>query len=401
MRIYIIADSFLPFQSSATIQLRDLALEFYKNGHSSVVISPSHLIDGLYKHSIVDGVEVLNLKSARVKDISFSRRFISELVMPFNMRRTFRVAKSELGKAFADPDLVIWYSPSIFLSPFVKFIKNRFDIKAYLILRDFFPEWAVDLGVLKSNTLYFLLKIIEKKQYEIADVIGIQSKNNTSYFSNSSPHIKHKIKVLNNWLAPQNDGGCDFKVSGSKLAGRIIFVYAGNAGLAQGAEVFIDLAQKFNEDQDIGFIFVGRGNGFNQMRKASVSLDLKNTLFLDEVSHDEIPSLLKQCHVGLVSLSQAHKTHNIPGKFIMYMGIGIPVLAHINPGNDLEDYIYGYSVGEASTKDSSELLFLMAKKIINRINDRYSYGENCKSLYHDLFTSEQAITDILKAVGDL
>lgn len=401
MRIYIIADSYLPFQSSATIQLRDLALEFYKNGHSPVVISPSHLIKSVYEYGIDCGVEVLRLKADKVKDISFTRRFITELVMPFSMKRSFKIAKFRLGKTFPDPDLVVWYSPSIFLSPFVNFLKIQFNVKTYLILRDFFPEWAVNLGILKINIIYFILKFFEKKQYEIADVIGIQSKNNINYFSNSSSIFLKKIQVLNNWLSPQYDKGCQFEVSKSKLAGRIIYVYAGNAGLAQGAEVFVDLAHRCSKYKNIGFIFVGRGNGFLQMRKSSIGLGLSNTIFLDEVSHDEVPSLLRQCHVGLVSLNHAHKTHNIPGKFLTYMQIGMPVLAYINSGNDLESYIQEYSVGEVIVEDSPEALFLKAEKIVNRINNNYPYSTNCQKIYQNLFTSERAVADILKSVVDL
>ena len=34
-----------------------------------------------------------------------------------------------------------------------------------------------------------------------------------------------------------------------------------------------------------------------------------------------------------------HKTHNLPGKFLSYMQSGLPVLASINPGNDLAELI--------------------------------------------------------------
>ncbi|WP_211160137.1 hypothetical protein [Aromatoleum aromaticum] len=52
-----------------------------------------------------------------------------------------------------------------------------------------------------------------------------------------------------------------------------------------------------------------------------------------------------QCHVGVVALDRRHKTHNIPGKFLTYMQSGLPVLANINPGNDLVDLIDSEQVG--------------------------------------------------------
>jgi len=62
-------------------------------------------------------------------------------------------------------------------------------------------------------------------------------------------------------------------------------------------------------------------------------------LFYDEIDPDEIPGLYAQCHVGIVALDPRHKTHNIPGKFLSYMQSGLPVLASINPGNDLVELI--------------------------------------------------------------
>ena len=45
-----------------------------------------------------------------------------------------------------------------------------------------------------------------------------------------------------------------------------------------------------------------------------------------------------------MALDPRHKTHNIPGKFLTYMQAGLPVLASINPGNDLMQLIEGEQV---------------------------------------------------------
>lgn len=62
----------------------------------------------------------------------------------------------------------------------------------------------------------------------------------------------------------------------------------------------------------------------------------------------EIPGLYAQCHVGIVALDPRHKTHNLPGKFLSYMQAGLPVLASINPGNDLAELIQKKGLGESA-----------------------------------------------------
>jgi hypothetical protein len=50
-----------------------------------------------------------------------------------------------------------------------------------------------------------------------------------------------------------------------------------------------------------------------------------------------------------LALDPRHTTHNIPGKFLSYMQAGLPVLASINPGNDLAELIQREDVGRVCT----------------------------------------------------
>ena len=67
-------------------------------------------------------------------------------------------------------------------------------------MRDIFPEWALDLGIIKKGPAYFFFKYISNFQNQVADTIGIQSKGNMKYFKKDK-NIK-KVEVLDNWLTP-------------------------------------------------------------------------------------------------------------------------------------------------------------------------------------------------------
>jgi glycosyltransferase involved in cell wall biosynthesis len=135
-------------------------------------------------------------------------------------------------------------------------------------------------------------------------------------------------------------------VAETPLAGRQLFVFAGNMGVAQGLDIVIDLAERMSGRPDVGFLFVGRGSEARRLRRTAEARRLANILFFDEIDPDEIPDLYAQCSAGIVALDHRHKSHNIPGKFLTYMQSGLPVLANVNAGNDLTALIRETGVGE-------------------------------------------------------
>ena len=311
MRIALIADVFPPLRSSGAIQLRDLSHELVWQGHHLTVMIPASDIDQPWLLEKLGGVEVLRLKSPRTKDMGYARRTVNEFLMPFAMRRNLR----ESPLADVRWDGVIWYAPTIFLGPIVKALKKSSDCPSYLIIRDIFPEWAVDMGLLGRGLPYRFFKAVERYQYSVADVIGVQTPPNLPYFSRAGLKPSQRVEVLQNWLAHAPNVGCSISVANSALDTRTFFVYAGNTGVAQGMGILIDLAERLCNRDDIGFLFVGRGSDAKVLREDASRRGLANVVFHDEIESEEIPGLYAPCHAGIVALHLRHKTHNIPASF--------------------------------------------------------------------------------------
>ena len=97
-----------------------------------------------------------------------------------------------------------------------------------------------------------------------------------------------------------------------------------------------DVIDLYNEtDNELGFLFIGRGSQFQKMRNIASEKSISNVLFYDQIENKKIMSLYRQCHYGIVILDRRHKTHNIPGKLLSYLHAGLPVFALVNPKNDL------------------------------------------------------------------
>jgi glycosyltransferase involved in cell wall biosynthesis len=396
MRIALIADTFPPLRSSGAVQLRDLSQEFVRQGHTLTVMLPSTGLSTPWLIEDFNGVQVLRLRAPKTKDINYVRRTINEFLMPFAMLHN--LIKSPLAKQRWDG--VVWYAPSIFFGPLANALKKISDCKAYLIIRDIFPEWAADMGLMRRGLPYRFFKMIANYQYSVANVIGIQTQGNEVYFRDRKDC---QIEVLQNWLTDAPNIGCSISVASTALAGRTIFVYAGNMGVAQGMSVLIDLAERLLNRVDIGFLFVGRGSDTQRLHEDAKARGLDNVTFFDEIDPTEIPGLYAQCHIGIVALDPRHKTHNIPGKFLSYMQAGLPVLASINPGNDLEEMILSEKVGRVCNDYSVDTLQRVALDLVDEVAgntaNNQAVSARCKALSAKLFSPEVAVKQIISALA--
>lgn len=395
MRIALVADTYPPLRTSGAVQLRDLAGEFRRQDHDVTVMVPAPEQREPWTLTELNGVPVLRLAAPRTKDINYVRRTLGELVMPFAMLRNLR--KSPLAAVRWDG--VVWYSPSIFLGPMTKALKRASGCRGYLILRDIFPEWAADMGKMRrGRPPYWFFKRIEQYQYSVADVIGVQTPANLAYLKDWAHSPGRRLEVLQNWLADGPDVGTRLTVAAGPLAGRTIFVYAGNMGVAQGMDLLLDLAERLRERRDLGFLLVGRGSEVPRLQADAERRRLDHVVFHDELEPWEIPGLLAQCHIGLVALDPRHQTHNIPGKFLTYLQAGLPVLASINPGNDLADLIHREGVGRVCTDHSMDTLHRLALELADDRAGWQPTAARCRALFAKQFSPVATVRQIVAAL---
>ena len=169
-------------------------------------------------------------------------------------------------------------------------------------------------------------------------------------------------------------------------------------GVAQGMDILLDLAERLRERRDLGFLFVGRGKDAPQLQADAQARRLDNVVFHEELEPWEIPGLLAQCHIGLVALDPRHQTHNIPGKFLTYLQAGLPVLARINPGNDLEALINREGVGRVCTDTAVDTLQRLALELADDRAEWKPTADRCRVLFGKLFLPVTAARQIVQAL---
>lgn len=395
MRVAIIGDTFPPLRTSGAVQLRDLAREFARQGHEVTVIVPA---PGLAEPFVLEtggDHAILRLRAPETKGIGLVRRGLAEFLVPLWMITGARRSGLDLTQFGA----VIWYSPTIFLGPVARYISRKSHCPTYLIVRDIFPQWAVDMGLMSRGPAYQVMTRVARYQYKVADVIGVQTAGNISFMQGQDAgNHGARIDVLHNWLGEPATKTCFISVADGPLRGRRVFVYAGNMGVAQDIDLLIDLAAAMRLRDDAGFLLIGRGSEFNRIRQRVVDEGLGNVVVEPEIDPDEIPELFQQCHIGLVSLNPRHTTHNIPGKFLTYMQAGLPVLACSNANNDLVDMVANHGVGRVCVDRSVERLAAQADEILRALDTDDGIGQRCKALFRSFYSASAAVQQIVGAV---
>ncbi|MGJ4751304.1 glycosyltransferase family 4 protein [Leptospira kmetyi] len=394
MRICIVVDDYMPHSTKiAAKMMHDLAKGFLSLGHQVVVVTPGPELSDPYKITDLDGIKIYRFRSGQIKNVSKIKRAINESLLSWRAWRSLRNVFSKESN-----ELILYYSPSIFWGPLVKKLKKLWKARSYLVLRDFFPQWAIDNGLLGKNsfiTHYF--RFFESINYEAADRIGIQSPKNLEWFQTRFARNKG-TEVLYNWAENSpNDSVKTNQSYRSKLGleGKVVFFYGGNIGHAQDMGNILRLAENLKGNKNAHFLLIGNGDEVELVREGIRRSSLNNLTLLGPVPQDEFKRILEEFDIGLFSLHKNHQTHNFPGKVLGYMVQAMPILGCVNPGNDLKEVIETAGAGFVSISGEDSLLKDNAIRLMDD-SLRKKMGLNAKKLLEDRFSVSSAISQILK-----
>ncbi len=369
-RIAIFTDKFDSSNTSAGQHMTDLVFELSKYHELIIEVftlkSSNSYMEKTTKYP--ENVFIHRVKVRGGRDSSLFFRLLNELSISFVvLSYILRVKKL---RSF---DNVIWYSPTIFWGPLILILKIFNKTKNVLILRDIFPQWAVDLEIIKRYSIeYYLLRFFELLQYRAADIIAIQSDGNKEFFNKKSKSYA-KLITLKTWFRITKDYE---PLTNPNLAeipfdDKKICIYAGNLGLAQDQNLLLNIFKNINDDEH-HFLLIGqKKSDRNTIMKLSKSMDIKNLTVTDTISVKELNTVLLKSHLGIFSLDVRHTTHNIPGKFLHYISVGLPVFGICNKNNDVNDIIRDNNLGSTycgnDAKEASIDFLNLSSKISRKL----------------------------------
>lgn len=319
----------------------DLLREFVKNGHHVYSISPAEKRQNISTHLIEeDNSTILRLQIGNTQKTNIIEKGISTVMIEPQF-------KSAIKKYFAEVkfDLVLYSTPPITFTGAVEYIKKRDGAKTYLLLKDIFPQNAVDIGLMSTSGLKGLIykhfRRQEKRLYAISDRIGCMSQANVDYVIKHNPEIDpakveicpNCIEVVDKSIDEQTRANIRNKY-GIPLDKKV-FVYGGNLGKPQGIPFIIECLEKCRDIEDAFFLIVGDGTEYHVLEEYVNNSHQENLKLMKRLPKEDYDTMVAACDVGLIFLDHRFTIPNYPSRLLAYMQAKLPVLACTDPNTDI------------------------------------------------------------------
>lgn len=360
---------------------QDLLRKFRNEGHDLTIVTPAQRRRKIKTHLIrKEGVSILQVKTLNIQKTNILEKGVGTIMIEYQYLSAIK--KYVAGKKF---DLVLYSTPPITFSKVIDFLKQRDRAFTYLLLKDIFPQNAVDMKMIKNNGIfhrYFLGK--EKKLYKISDAIGCMSDANVSFVLKNHPDITaEKLEVNPNSIEPlylSSDQTKDEKIRQKyKIpTDKKILVYGGNLGKPQGVDFLLETIAATNATENAHFLIVGEGTEFPKIQNWFNKENPQNATLLRKLPKEDYDLLLMSCDIGLIFLDKNFTIPNFPARLLSYLEMGKPVIAATDPHTDVGDIIQNNKCGfkvisgdQAAMQNAISKLLSMELELI---------ATNCKDL---------------------
>lgn len=346
----------------------DLLREFAKHGHNLFVISPVERRKNQETRVIkTEKATILKLKIGNTQKTNIIEKGISTI----SIEQKFIAG---IKKYFSDVkfDLIIYSTPPITFCNAIEFVKKRDGAKTYLLLKDIFPQNAVDLGMMSKSgikgLIYKVFRNKEKKLYKISDYIGCMSQANVDYVLKHNPDINpEKVEICPNSVEVV-DMSVDEKTRDEIRRkydiplDKKIFVYGGNLGKPQGIDFMIECLKIQEKNEEVYFLIVGDGTEYGKIESYVENDKPTNVRLMKRLPKEDYDKMVAACDVGMIFLDHRFTIPNFPSRLLSYMQAKIPVLAVTDPNTDIGKVIVDGGFGWwCESNDIDSFLALISK----------------------------------------
>ncbi|MBE6532850.1 MAG: glycosyltransferase family 4 protein [Ruminococcaceae bacterium] len=318
----------------------DLCRELVSRGHNVHIVCPDEAGEATSLLKYREGSGILKVRTGRVQKTSFIKKGIATLMLGSQFKRAIK--KHLCNVKF---DLVIYSTPPITLYSIVKYVKKRDKATTYLLLKDIFPQNALDIGIMSKRgikaPIYLYFRLMEKRLYAISDRIGCMSEANAEYIKRQDPEIpKEKIHISPNSVEPiittlSLDEKNAIRVRYGLPTDKKIFIYGGNIGKPQGVPFIIDCLNAVGDIDGCHFVICGTGTELPLLKKYSESTESRNFTLIPGLPRAEYEEFVGCCDVGLIFLDYRFTIPNFPSRLLSYMQKSMPVISCTDRATDI------------------------------------------------------------------
>lgn len=376
----------------------DLLRQFRDNGHMVYVASPRERRLNLPTEYINEkGVNFLRIKIGNITKTNIIEKGISTIMVE-------TLFLKQLKKYFNNVkfDLVIYSTPPITFEKVIRYVKSRDNAKSYLLLKDIFPQNAVDLNMFsKKSPIYWYFRNKEKRLYQISDYIGCMSPANVDYILKNNPEIPAEIvEVCPNSIEPlqlekDEEEIMQIRKKYNIPLNKTVFIYGGNLGKPQGIDFLIECLMSNKDNNQVYFVIAGSGTKFDKLKTYFDNEKPRNAQLFAQLPKREYETLANSCDVGLIFLDRRFTIPNFPSRLLSYMQASMPVMAATDVNTDVGKIIENGKFGLWCESRYVEEFNEKLKKLCD-VSLQKQMGANARRYLEENYTARHSYEIIMR-----
>lgn len=380
----------------------DLLKEFNSHGHEVYVACGHEKRFGNVKNilSIDQGIHVLHVPIGNVTKTNYLEKGINTVLLPKRFTKAIENYYTDI-----DFDLILYATPPVTLCSTVKRLKKKYNATTYLMLKDMWPEGISSLGVIKKDgIIYRYFEAKEKEMYRVSDYIGCMSEACVRYLHEHHPKLdKKKIMVCPNSLAPNDISlTVEEKINVRKKYNlpldKILIVYGGNLGRAQGIDFLIENIRKSIDNDRIHFLIIGSGLEYPRLKSYIDTEKPKQVTLHSVMPKTDYNQVMSACDVGMILLNYKLTVPNIPSRVLDYMQAKLPILACVDSITDIGEIVETANCGWACYSNDSITFNRILEKLWYEREGLQKKGMNGYRYFIEHYTTSKTCKVIEDAV---
>ena len=374
----------------------DLMKELIARGHRPYIVAPREKKLSEPTECIDYGdYTLLKVQIGNTAGVSLIEKGISTVTLS---GRYYRAVRKYLGNEKFD--LILYSTPPITLAGPVKKLKKLFGCPTYLMLKDIFPQNAVDLGMFpKSSPIYKYFRSQEKKLYRVSDRIGCMSPANIEYLLAHNPEIPAEtVEICPNGIIPcERTDRSDAREAAHQRfdipEDTVIYLLGGNLGRPQGIPALVDCLRVLKDRKDCFFLICGSGTDallIDDFTAAEQPENIKRCPLMPKEEYDEVAA---GCDVGVVFLDPRFTIPNYPSRALSYMENSMPLLVCTDEATDMGTIAEENGFGLACSSGDPAAVSAAVEKMQRA--DRETMGANARRYLEEHYTASVCCDTVL------
>jgi glycosyltransferase involved in cell wall biosynthesis len=378
LNVLFLTHYFPPEVGAPQSRLFELAKRLVDAGHCVVVVTgfpnyPTGIVPPEYRgrrtlEEQMDGIRVLRTPVYATPNKGFVRRILNHL--------SFAASSLLMVRRTGNVDVIFVESPPLFIGLAALAYRRLNGAPFIFNVSDIWPQSAVELGALRNRLAIRIAEALEMHLYRKAARVSVVTPGMVEGLA-ARGVPRTKLFLLTN--------GVDASVfrpapPDTELAralgvdGRLVFLYAGTHGMAQGLDVVLDAAAK-TADSNVLYVLAGEGAEKEHLVARARSQGIANVRFVPNQPKSGMPALLNLAYAMIVPLKRLDLFRSaLPSKMFEAMAVGKPIIASV--WGEAADLVEASQAGVVVPPEDPEALRGAVERLAGDPALARSLGEN-------------------------